>query len=166
MMCTIYAISACTTILQSPCPGRVQLLLIYKYYPCAAFLRKRFYCANSEKTPLISCLLDGPMGSGTTALAATVAIDSGFPFVKIISSDDMVGFSEPAKCSKIAKVFDDAYKSTMSIIVLDDLERLLEYVPIGPRFSNAVLQTLLVLIKRNPPPGRKLMIIGTTSNGE
>lgn len=29
--------------------------------------------------------------------------------------------------------------------------RLLEYVNIGPRFSNVILQTLLVLIKRIPP---------------
>eukprot|EP00192_Tetraselmis_astigmatica_P006746 CAMPEP_0117653924 /NCGR_PEP_ID=MMETSP0804-20121206/3461_1 /TAXON_ID=1074897 /ORGANISM="Tetraselmis astigmatica, Strain CCMP880" /LENGTH=722 /DNA_ID=CAMNT_0005460153 /DNA_START=175 /DNA_END=2343 /DNA_ORIENTATION=- len=123
-------------------------------------------CANSDKTPLISCLLDGPMGSGTSALAATIAIESDFPFVKVISSDNMVGYSEAAKCQKISKVFDDAYKSPLSIIVLDDLERLLEYVPIGQRFSNAVLQTLLVLVKRMPPTGRKLMIVGTTSNGE
>jgi vesicle-fusing ATPase len=122
-------------------------------------------CHSSEKTPMVSLLLDGPMGSGTTALAATIAIDSGFPFVKIITSDNMVGYTEAAKCSKIAKVFDDAYKSTQSIIVLDDLERLLEYVPIGPRFSNAVLQTLLVLVKRMPPPGRKLFVVGTTCNG-
>lgn len=35
---------------------------------------------------------------------------------------------------------------------------------IGPRFSNAVLQTLLVLLKREPPKGRRLLIISTTSN--
>ena len=40
----------------------------------------------------------------------------------------------------IAKVFDDAHKSPLSMVVLDDLERLLEYVRIGPRFSNLVLQ--------------------------
>ena len=57
-------------------------------------------------------------------------------------------------------------QSPLSIIVLDDLERLLEYVPIGPRFSNSVLQTLLVLVKRMPPPGRKLMVVGTSSNPE
>ena len=39
-------------------------------------------------------------------------------------------------------------------MVVDDIERLMEYVPIGPRFSNAVLQTLLVLIKKLPPEVR------------
>uniref|UniRef100_A0A8C0I5Y6 Vesicle-fusing ATPase n=1 Tax=Balaenoptera musculus TaxID=9771 RepID=A0A8C0I5Y6_BALMU len=38
-----------------------------------------------------------------------------------------------------------------------------DYVPIGPRFSNLVLQALLVLLKKAPPQGRKLLIIGTTS---
>ena len=34
---------------------------------------------------------------------------------------------------------------------------------IGPRFSNGILQTLLVLLKKQPPKGRKLLVIGTTS---
>merc|ERR1712048_425981 len=55
-------------------------------------------------------------------------------------------------------------KSPSSLIILDDLERILQFVAVGPRFSNTVLQALLVLIKRPPPPGRKLMVIGTTSN--
>lgn len=118
---------------------------------------------ESEKTPLLSCLLEGPIGAGKTAIAATLALESSFPFVKIISAEAMVGFSEVAKCNHIAKVFDDAYKSNLSFVVLDDIERLLEYVSIGPRFSNVVLQTLLVLIKRQPPAGRKLMVVGTTS---
>ncbi len=71
-----------------------------------------------------------------------------------------------AKSSQITKVFEDAYKSPLSVIILDDIERLLEYVAIGPRFSNVVLQTLLVLIKRMPPFGRKLLVIGTTSQGD
>jgi hypothetical protein len=45
----------------------------------------------------------------------------------------------------------------------DDLERILGYVPIGPQFSNVVLQTLLVLIKARPPPGRRLLVVATTS---
>lgn len=120
---------------------------------------------TSAVTPLITCLLEGPSGTGKTALAATVAIESEFPFVKVLSAESMVGFSEQSKCSQIAKVFDDAYKSPLSVVVLDDIERLLEFVAIGPRFSNSVLQALLVMLKRAPPPGRKLFIIGTTSQG-
>jgi vesicle-fusing ATPase len=64
----------------------------------------------------------------------------------------------------MVKIFEDAYKSSLSLIILDDIERLIEYIDIGPRFSNAVLQALLVLIKKQPPMDRKLMIIGTTSS--
>jgi vesicle-fusing ATPase len=33
----------------------------------------------------------------------------------------------------------------------------------GTRFSNAILQTLLVLFRKRPPKSRRLLIIGTTS---
>ncbi|KAM3701368.1 hypothetical protein ACJW31_05G167300 [Castanea mollissima] len=117
----------------------------------------------SKGSPLVTCLLEGPSGSGKTALAATVGIDSDFPYVKIVSAESMIGLHESTRCAQIVKVFEDAYKSPLSIIVLDDIERLLEYVAIGPRFSNIISQTLLVLLKRLPPKGKKLMVIGTTS---
>ncbi|XP_072224363.1 vesicle-fusing ATPase isoform X1 [Leuresthes tenuis] len=118
---------------------------------------------NSDRTPLVAVLLEGPPHSGKTALAAKIAEDSEFPFIKICSPDKMIGNSEISKCQAIKKVFDDAYKSQLSCVVVDDIERLLDYVPIGPRFSNLVLQALLVLLKKPPPKGRKLLIIGTSS---
>ena len=120
---------------------------------------------QSEKTPLLTLLLEGVSGAGKTALAATLALESGFPFVKMLSAESMVGWSETSKTQQVAKIFEDAYKSPLSIILLDDIERLLEYVSIGPRFSNVVLQALLVLLKRTPPEGHKLLVIGTTSEG-
>ncbi|OEL20380.1 Vesicle-fusing ATPase [Dichanthelium oligosanthes] len=100
----------------------------------------------SKGSPLVTCLLEGPAGS------------------------------ESSKCAQICKqyvefvclvvkiqVFEDAYKSQFSMIILDDIERLLEYVAIGPRFSNLISQTLLVLLKRVPPKGKNLLVIGTTS---
>merc|ERR1719420_684755 len=113
---------------------------------------------RSEKNPLMTCMLQG------AAAAATLALESCFPFIKLVTAESMVGFSEQAKCSQIAKVFEDAYKSSLSVVVLDEIERLLEYVPIGPRFSNVCLQALLVLLKRKPPPGHKLFVLGTTSS--
>ncbi|KAL9160213.1 hypothetical protein ABFS82_08G185600 [Erythranthe guttata] len=117
----------------------------------------------SQGSPLVSFLLEGPSGSGKTAMAATIGIESDFPYVKIISAETMIGLSEPTKCAQIVKVFEDAYKSPLSVIILDDIERLLEYVAIGPRFSNLISQTLLVLLKRLPPKGKKILVIGTTS---
>ena len=119
---------------------------------------------TSNHTQLLSLLLEGSPGSGKTALAAMLALDSQFPFVKLISPENYVGFSEHAKISAIVKVFEDAYKSPLSLIILDDVERLIEFIHIGPRFSNVILQALLVLVKKCPPnANRKLMIIGTTS---
>jgi vesicle-fusing ATPase len=120
---------------------------------------------TSDRTPLMSVLLKGPTASGKTAIAAKLAVDSGFPFVRMISADEMIGYSDVSKCQMIHKAFMDSYKSPLSMIFLDDIERLIDYVPIGPRFSNAVLQTLLVLLKKIPPDeGRRLMVVGTTSS--
>lgn len=65
--------------------------------------------------------------------------------------------SKQARCLEINKVFEDAYRSDLSLVVLDNLERL-----IGMRFSNNILQTLLVLIKKaSRAENRRLMVIAT-----
>jgi vesicle-fusing ATPase len=88
---------------------------------------------------------------------------SDFPFIKIVSPEAMVGFNEMNKISHLTKVFEDAYKSTLNIVVVDQIERLIDWVPIGPRFSNAVLQTLVVLLRKPPPRGRRLLILATST---
>lgn len=80
---------------------------------------------TSTRTPLVSVLLHGPPGSGKTALAATIAQASQYPFMKLLSPDSMVGFSEAQKVAAIHKVFADSYKSPLSVIVVDNIERLL-----------------------------------------
>jgi vesicle-fusing ATPase len=119
---------------------------------------------KKSKSSLLSVLLEGPSGTGKTALACNIALQSGFPYIKLISPEILVGFMETGKVGAITKIFEDAYKSPLSLIILDNIERLIEYVHVGPRFSNLVLQTLLVYIKKLPPTkDRKIMIIGTTS---
>jgi len=121
---------------------------------------------NSLRTPLMSVLLEGSVATGKTALAAKLCTQSEFPYVRMISADSYIGNSESEKCSKLLKVFSDSYKSPLSLIFIDDIERLLEYSPMGPRFSNTVLQTLLVLLRKQPPEDCRLMIVATTSISE
>ncbi|KAF9567278.1 transport between ER and Golgi ATPase protein [Mortierella alpina] len=118
---------------------------------------------HSERTPLVSLLLHGPPGAGKTALAATMAMESQFPFIKLISPESMIGMNELQKVNAIHRVFQDSYKSPLSVIVMDDIERLLDYTPIGSRFSNTVLQALAVLLKKQPPKGRRLLVLTTTT---
>ncbi|KAL7420309.1 transport between ER and Golgi ATPase protein [Cryptotrichosporon argae] len=119
---------------------------------------------TSDRTPLVAALLHGPAGAGKSALAATIAMNSDFPFIKLVSPEDMVGSTEGQKIAHLTKVFNDSYKSPLSVIVVDSLERMLEWNPIGPRFSNGVLQALIVLFGKRPPKGRRLLILATTSN--
>ncbi|EOA84868.1 transport between ER and Golgi ATPase protein [Exserohilum turcicum] len=116
-----------------------------------------------ESSPLLSVVLHGPPGSGKTALASKMAIDSGYPFIKLISAEDMIGYSEMQKVQQLDKTFRDAYKSPLSVIVIDSIELLLDWVPIGPRFSNTVLAALKVLLGKEPPKDRRLLIFATTT---
>lgn len=58
----------------------------------------------TESSGLVSVLIEGSPNSGKTALAAKLAKMSDFPFVKVCSPEDMVGFTESAKCLHIRKV--------------------------------------------------------------
>lgn len=116
------------------------------------------------KTLLHSVLLHGPRGSGKTALAAQIALSSQFPFIKIVRAYDMVGMNEMQKIQHLSKVFTDAYKSPLNVLVLDNIELLLDWVAVGPRFSASVLSALKGLMEHSPPKARPLLIIGTTSN--
>lgn len=118
---------------------------------------------ESESTPMASVLLHGPPGSGKTALAAKIALDSNYPFIKLCSPNDMVGFNEAMKIDHIRRIFENAYKSPLSVVVIDNIESIVEWVDVGPRFSNSVLQALMVLVRKAPPTGRSLLVLATTS---
>ncbi|OIW27224.1 AAA-domain-containing protein [Coniochaeta ligniaria NRRL 30616] len=119
---------------------------------------------QAERLKRMSVLFHGPPGSGKTALAAHIAMKSEFPFIKLVTPQALVGFrDEVGKKDYLHKVFTDAYKSPLSILILDNIERLIEWNPVGPRLSNTILQALLTLLQAPPPKGHRLLILATTS---
>ena len=53
---------------------------------------------------LFFLLVLGPVGCGKTALAVQMALMSDFPFIKMCTPENMIGFIESAKCQTIKKV--------------------------------------------------------------
>lgn len=119
--------------------------------------------AAGKRIDSLAVLIDGAPGSGKSAVSAYLAEIADFPYVKVVSAEDMVGYGEMQRVNILRKAFEDAYKSPASCIILDDLERLIDFSQLGGRYSNTLLQALLVLIKRPPPEGKKLLVAGTTA---
>lgn len=60
-----------------------------------------------------------------------MAVESGFPFVKRIGAEDLLSLPESVKAQRLHEAFEDAGKSPLSLLLLDDVDRMLEYVPVG-----------------------------------
>merc|ERR1711920_920903 len=60
-------------------------------------------------------------------------------------------------------MFQDAYKTDKSCILIDDFERIIEYNDIGPRFSNSIIQTLMTYLKIQPPEDKRMLLLISTS---
>jgi vesicle-fusing ATPase len=129
---------------------------------CSGFVEQVQSATNG--TSMLTLLLAGETGCGKSALAAYLARESGYPFVRRLSGAEFVGDSETAKTAKIVQAFEDAGKTPLSFLILDDLERLLDYVDIGPRFSNIVLQTLFNLLRKRANADHRMIVVGTTSD--
>ena len=77
----------------------------------------------------------------------------------MLSAETLVGMGELRKIQEIDNVFRDVHKSPLNVLVIDKIENIINYNPIGPRFSNDILQVYLTKTSK----GRRLLIIGTTS---
>lgn len=117
---------------------------------------------KNNKLNKFSLLLDGKKGVGKTKIATHFGLKSNFSFFKIISVSQFVGLNESTKIQKIIKIFDDSSKTPSSVIIIDDIETLLEFVPLGMRFNNNLLQVLISLLKQHTK--NKLLLITTTNN--
>lgn len=117
----------------------------------------------SDNTNIMSVLLEGHAYTGKTAIAAKIAATSGFPYIRMITPDMFIGNSSADICNKIRTLFTDSYKSKFSVIILDDIERIIGYTPVGPRFDVNVLQTLMIMIRKPPAEGCSLFVMATTS---
>jgi hypothetical protein len=103
----------------------------------------------------------GTAGSGKTALATYLALRFNFPFIKLIDFFAIMGKPETGAIDVLKKAFDDATKSPLSVLILDDLAKLVHFAKHGPRYSLLLLHTLQSLLKQRLPEGKRMVVIAT-----
>lgn len=108
-------------------------------------------CFNQDSGPDTqvrpsTILLHGKPGSGTTALASRMALDSAVPMVKFISPANFIGYGAMQTVAGLQKAFSDSARSKTSIIVLDDIEGMIEWSDVGMRYSTVVWAALRRLL--------------------
>jgi vesicle-fusing ATPase len=116
---------------------------------------------NSRLRNTMSVLVSGPVGCGKTALVCDTALGSGISYIKMINTDLLYRhLTEHSKMAKITAIIDDAKKIGDCVIILDGVENLLDYSPVGSRYSNGILQ-LLKHILHDRVSQNKTIILGT-----
>lgn len=111
-------------------------------------------------------LLHGFSGCGKSTVSSYFAKKVNYPYIKILTPINLISDTIYEKINKIKQIFFDAHKSQTSIIILDDIERIIEFSEYKhvSTYSNPILQTLLTLLNFNVDINKKLIVICTTSN--
>ena len=129
--------------------------------------QRRSSGSNLSSLSLLTVLLEGERGSGKTAISAYLALRSGFPFARVVSfARDFAGLHEHQQAMRLREVFEEAYKSKWSVIILDDVEHIIHLSAVvgsSVQYSNTLLLTLCSLVRTPPPVGHRLCVVGTTS---
>lgn len=118
---------------------------------------------SASTIPHSTLLLKGKPQTGKSALAALLAKEANFPFVRVVSPTLFIGKSDQGKIHLVDSIFNDASKCEQSCIILEDIEKLVEYVHVGQRFNNTLLQGFKTLLARRPPSGKNLLVIATAT---
>lgn len=110
-------------------------------------------------------LLRGDSNAGLTTIAANMATQTNFPFIQIYSSETADGESEMVRIHHLKKLFQNAARSELSCIVLDDLENVLDYIHIGPTFSRNLTIYFRKLKDYILPQNHRMLVICTCKSG-
>lgn len=128
-------------------------------------------CMNDMKLRILNLtsgnistmLVWGSTFVGKTKLVSHVAKDSGISCVKIITAEKLLRCAG-SKSGYIVDIFDQCLKAETSILIIDGIERIIEWQNIGPRFNNEILQTLTSLMSSQINSNKKITLLFTANS--
>jgi vesicle-fusing ATPase len=137
-----------------------QKIPILKHEQTKAMLRQTIDSLREGKHAI---LVEGESGVGKTVMAAECGLETKFDFTRIINADRLIALTEEQANLEINSVFLDADKFSSSLIILDDLMRLINYIPLGPVFAQTTLNLIINLLRKVVDPAKKQVILATCS---
>lgn len=109
-------------------------------------------------------LITGNHGCGKTKILSHIAKDSNIDCIKFINADSLI-FSND-KALQIYETFEQALKTDNAVIILDSIENLIEYSPLGNIYNNKILQVIYAILNKNIALNKKITILISSSNNE
>jgi vesicle-fusing ATPase len=106
-------------------------------------------------------VIDGDTHTYKTSKSVLLAQKINYPYIKVISNNDMIGYSENNKTQYIKDIFNDAYSSPQSVIVIDNLDSIVEYYNgFGTmRMMFSLYNSLKTLLSKKPTKANHKLII-------
>ena len=119
---------------------------------------------NQIKGKVTSILIQGDYYVGKTTLACNIMKDSNLGCIKFINSEKIL--NSYFKNQAIYEIFDTGYKSESFGLILDSVEKIIEYSKLGSRYNNEVLQTIYTILDKIIEKNKSVYVILTSSNPE
>ena len=111
--------------------------------------------------PLQVIVIDGDTQIYKTSKSVLLAQKINYPYIKVISNNDMIGYSENSKTQYIKDIFNEAYSSPQSVIVIDNMDSIVEYYNNGGtmRMMFSLYNSLKTLLSKKPTKANHKLII-------
>lgn len=119
---------------------------------------------QNKKGKIVSYLIHGDYFVGKTTLACNIMKNSNIGCIKFINSEKLI--NSYSKDQSIYEMFDSGYKSETLGIVLDSVEKIIEYSKLGHQYNNKILQVIYTILDKVIENNKSVYIILTSSNSE
>lgn len=118
--------------------------------------------SNLSKGKLLSIMIQGDSYIGKTTMASQIAINCRYNCVKFVSSETLMNFTSVQ--TQLYELFEQGCKSESFVIVLDCVEKIIEYSKLGNIYNNKILQTIYTILSKIIEPNKSIVILLTSSN--
>lgn len=117
---------------------------------------------NLSKGNMLSILIQGDLYVGKTRMACQIAKNCGLGCIKFISSESLMDYTFKEK--QIYDIFEQGYRTESFVLVLDSIEKLIEYSKLGNIYNNKILQAIYTILSKIIEYPKLIVVILTSSN--